>query len=142
MIEVKIKLVEGGIMPTKGSKGAAAYDLYAREDMYVGSEPCIIPLGFNMEIPEGYHAEIYPRSSIGLKTYLRMANSVGIIDSDYRGEVGFIAECRSFGSYLHIRKGERIAQMIIKRNEEVELVQADELSDTERGVGGFGSTGK
>ena len=142
MIEVKIQLVEGGIKPEKASKGAAAYDCYANKDMFVGSEPCIIPLGFKIEIPKGYHAEIYPRSSIGLRTYLRMANSVGIIDSDYRGEVGFIAECRNFGATVRITKGERIAQMIIKRNEEVEFVKVDELSDTARGTGGFGSTGK
>jgi dUTP pyrophosphatase len=95
-----------------------------------------------MEIPEGYHAEIYPRSSVGLKTYLRMANSVGIIDSDYRGEVGFIAESKLETPMLYIQKGQRIAQMIIKKNEGVVLVQSDELSNTERGEGGFGSSGK
>ncbi|MBR5173036.1 MAG: dUTP diphosphatase, partial [Phascolarctobacterium sp.] len=94
-----------------------------------------------MEIPEGYHAEIYPRSSVGLNSLLRMANSVGIIDCDYRGEVGFIGESQN-GNIVRIEKGQRIAQLIIKKNEDVDLVEVDELSDTERGSGGFGSTGK
>ena len=139
-MQVKIKVLEGGKMPTKGTEGAAAYDCYAREDKIIGNRPCIIPLGFKIEIPKGYHAELYPRSSIGLKTSLRMANSVGVIDSDYRGEVGFIGEGKDI-AWL-VAKGERIAQMIIKKDEDVELVEVDELSDTERGVGGFGSTGK
>lgn len=142
MVEVKIKLVEGGKMPTLGTEGAAAYDCYAREGIFMTSDATIIPLGFCIEIPKGYHAEIYPRSSIGLKTVLRMANSVGIIDSDYRGEVGFIGECKIYGACTHIKAGERIAQMIIKKNEDVNLVQVDELSETERGTNGFGSTGK
>lgn len=141
-MEVKIKLHNGGKMPTLGTVGAAAYDCYANEDMYICNEPCIIPLGFCIQLPKGYHAEIYPRSSIGLKTYLRMANSVGIIDSDYTGEVGFIGECRAFGSCIHIRKGERIAQMLIKKHEEVTFVEVEELEKTDRGAGGFGSTGK
>ncbi len=142
MVEIKIKLVEGGKMPTLGTEGAAAYDCYARETVYMSSDAKIIPLGFCVEIPKGYHAEIYPRSSIGLKTVLRMANSVGIIDSDYRGEVGFIGECKIYGACAIIKAGERIAQMIIKKNEDVNLVQVDELSETERGTNGYGSTGK
>lgn len=140
MIEVKIKLVEDGIMPERKTKGAAAFDCYAREEKLLIA-PCIIPLGFKMEIPEGYHAEIYPRSSIGLNSLLRMANSVGIIDCDYRGEVGFIGESQN-GNIVKIEKGQRIAQLIIKRNEDVDLVQVEELSDTERGEGGFGSSGR
>ena len=139
-MNVKIKLIEGGKMPTKGTDGAACYDCYARCDCAVTSNTTIIPLGFAMEIPEGYHAKIFPRSSTGLKTNIRMANSVGIIDADYRGEVGFIAEAKH-GCYNFVRKGERIAQMMIEKNVDVELVQVDELSDTARGTGGFGSTG-
>lgn len=140
MIEVKIKLLDGGIMPERKTKGAAAFDCYAREERMLIA-PCIIPLGFKMEIPEGYHAEIYPRSSIGLNSLLRMANSVGIIDADYRGEVGFIGESQN-GNLVKIEKGQRIAQLIIKKNEDVDLVEVDELSDTERGEGGYGSSGK
>lgn len=82
MKQVKIKLLPGGIMPTKGTKGAAAWDCYAAEDVAVSAEPVLIGLGFAIEIPEGYHAKIFPRSSIGLKTLLRQPNSCGIIDSD------------------------------------------------------------
>lgn len=154
MVQVKIKLIEGGIMPSKGSEGAAAFDCYARTYTEVGNKAVLVPLGFAMEIPEGYHAEIIPRSSIGLKTPLRAPHSIGIIDSDYRGEVCAEYECIGEprvaligGVYLapqqyEIKAGDRICQMIIKKNEDVELVVADELSETERGTGGFGSTGR
>lgn len=156
--QLKIKLLPGGKMPTKGTKGAAAWDCYAREDLTVGYQPKAISLGFALEIPDGYHVKIIPRSSIGLNTNLRMANSIGIIDSDYRGEVKAIYESKivareasnygnSIGyyvepSWVHIEAGTRIAQMILERNEDFELVEVDKLSDTERGTGGFGSTGK
>lgn len=153
-MQVKIKLLEGGIMPTKKSKGAAAFDCYARETITIaGDDPTLIGLGFALEIPEGYHAEIVPRSSIGLCTRLRQPNSVGIIDSDYRGEVKAMYEVRAETRYstdryalfytpVEINKGDRIAQMLIKRNEDVEFLEVDELSDTERGENGFGSTGR
>lgn len=150
---VKIKLLPGGKMPEKKSSGAAAWDCFAREDVIVGNEPVLIKLGFALGLPPGYHAKIYPRSSIGLKTPLRMANSVGIIDSDYRGEVCFIGECvktkfeqdgqktvlATFNFVL--KSGDRIAQMIVDKNEDMEFVEVEELSKTERGTGGFGSTG-
>lgn len=146
MKQVKIKLLPGGKMPTKGTAGAAAFDCYAREDVTVGSSPELIGLGFALEIPEGYHAKIFPRSSIGLKTGLRQPNCCGIIDSDYRGEVKAMYEkkiiCNCYGmTFTEIKAGERIAQMLIERNEDVELVEVTELSETERGTGGFGSTG-
>lgn len=151
---VKIKLLPGGKMPEKKTAGAAAYDCFAREDVIIDRQPALIKLGFAMEIPPGYHAKIYPRSSTGLKTTLRMANSVGIIDSDYRGEVCFIGESNKIEFYqegnittftaigYHVFAGERIAQMIIEKNEDVKLIEVDQLSETERGEGGFGSTGR
>lgn len=141
MQKIKIELVADGIMPEKASDGAAGFDCYARCDCPVTNNPMVIPLGFKIELPEGYCAKILPRSSTGLKTSIRMANSVGIIDCDYRGEVGFIAEAK-FNSYNFVRKGDRIAQMLIERVEDVELVKAYGLSETKRGTGGFGSTGK
>lgn len=158
---VKIKLLPGGKMPEKKSKGAAAYDCYARlyrrtyEVRKDGTEreiwvekaesvndktPVLIPLGFALELPEGYHAEIYPRSSVGLKTKIRVPNSIGIIDSDYRGEVNLICETKEGSEW--VSNGQRIAQMLIVKDSEVELKLSDELSETERGEGGFGSTGK
>ena len=101
--------------------------------------PVLIPLGFALELPEGYHAEIYPRSSVGLKTKIRVPNSIGIIDSDYRGEVNLICETKEGSEW--VSNGQRIAQMLIVKDSEVELKLSDELSETERGEGGFGSTG-
>lgn len=154
MMEIKIKLLPGGKMPTKGTIGAAGYDCYARKDVTVSRWPVLIGLGFAIEIPPGYHAKIFPRSSIGLKTELRQPNNCGIIDSDYRGEVKVMYELKpKEGCCLHgdsslyygkheIKKGDRIAQMLIERNEDVELIEVDELTETERGDGGFGSTGR
>ncbi|WP_419078732.1 dUTP diphosphatase [Phascolarctobacterium faecium] len=157
--QVKIKLLPGGKMPTKGTEGAAAFDCYAREDITVGEEPVLIGLGFALELPPGYHAKIFPRSSTGLKTSLRQPNSCGIIDSDYRGEVKAMYESKSkmleckvnkYGNVFNvitgtkphvIKKGDRIAQMLIERNVDVEFVEVEELSETDRGAGGFGSTG-
>lgn len=150
-VQVKIKLLPGGKMPEKKSAGAAAFDCYASENVVVEGKPALIGLGFALEIPEGYHAKIFPRSSIGLKTNLRQPNCCGIIDSDYRGEVKAIYFRKLVPSYgivdceiklQCIKKGDRIAQMLIERNEDVELVAADELSETDRGSGGFGSTGR
>lgn len=141
-IRVQIKKVENGRIPTKGTDGAAAWDCYARTSCTVraGRAPLLVPLGFAIELPCGYHAKVLPRSSTGLKTPLRMANSCGIIDSDYRGEVMMIAE--AVREDWQIEAGERIAQMLIERNEPVVLVEVDALGETARGDGGFGSTGK
>lgn len=155
--QVKIKLLPGGKMPTKGTEGAAAFDCYAAEDAVINGKPVLIGLGFALELPPGYHAKIFPRSSIGLKTTLRQPNSCGIIDSDYRGEVKAMYESKlsehevkQYGNVIgvitgvepyKITKGARIAQMLIERNVDVEFVEVEELSETDRGAGGFGSTG-
>lgn len=146
---VKIKLLPGGKMPVKKTAGAAAWDCFARENVTVGSKPVLVGLGFMAEPPKGYYLEIVPRSSIGLKTDLRQPNSVGIIDQDYRGEVKVMYESRVRKTPLDyacviehkIKAGDRIAQMILRKMEEADLVEVDELSETERGSGGFGSTG-
>jgi deoxyuridine 5'-triphosphate nucleotidohydrolase len=146
MIDVKIKLLDGGIMPTKAHNDDAAWDCYAREDTTVGTAPVLIGLGFMIEPPKGYYMEIVPRSSTGLKTRLRQPNSVGIIDNNYRGEVKAMYETK-VNCYCHhkltteIKAGDRIAQMILRKQEEAELVEVDELSETERAANGFGSTG-
>lgn len=159
---VKIKLLPGGKMPEKKSAGAAAWDCFAREDVYIRrNEPKLVGLGFAAEPPEGYYLEIVPRSSTGLKTNLRQPNSIGVIDSDYRGEVKAMYESKieerkvahsgtvfsapvykCVGTATLIKAGDRIAQMILRKMEEADLVQVDELSETERGAKGFGSTGK
>lgn len=146
MIDVKIKLLDGGIMPTKAHNDDAAWDCYAREDTTVGTAPVLIGLGFMIEPPKGYYMEIVPRSSTGLKTRLRQPNSVGIIDNNYRGEVKAMYETKVNCDCHHkltteIKAGDRIAQMILRKQEEAELVEVDELSENERAANGFGSTG-
>lgn len=149
---VYVKVLNGGKAPEKKSKGAAAWDCYAREGVKVfNGEKYQIPLGFALAMPNGVHATLIPRSSIGLKTDLIMANSQGLIDSDYRGEVCAIYRAINLDwdtpSYLpdsDIHEGDRIAQIYF--NEPVRLVVVDEfpdeLKETERGDGGFGSTGR
>lgn len=148
--QVKIKLMPGGHMPEKKTAGAAAWDCYARIEgeplstkAIAGRERSVkIPLGFALELPAGYHAEIVPRSSMGFKTGLRMSNSVGVIDSDYRGEVCQLLDNVSLANVENIKDGDRVAQMLIVKDPDVELVQVENLSETDRGTGGFGSTGK
>lgn len=157
---VKIKLLPGGKMPVKKTADAAAWDCFAREDTIVKAAPVLIGLGFMAEPPEGYYLEIVPRSSTGLKTNLRQPNSIGVIDSDYRGEVKAMYESKieerkvahsgtvfsapvykCVGTATSIKAGDRIAQMILRKKYDADLVQVEELSETERGTGGFGSTG-
>ena len=128
------------------SSGAAAYDLYLKEDIYISSGRQVVGLGFAMEIPQGYAAEIQPRSGFASKGILakdlvRYDADVlyGLIDSDYRGEVGVIINSNEEDDFL-VPAGTRIAQMIIKKVEDVEFREVESLSETERGKGGFGST--
>ena len=147
-------------MPVKKTADAAAWDCFAREDTIVKAAPVLIGLGFMAEPPEGYYLEIVPRSSTGLKTNLRQPNSIGVIDSDYRGEVKAMYESKieerkvahsgtvfsapvykCVGTATLIKAGDRIAQMILRKKYDADLVEVEELSETERGTGGFGSTG-
>lgn len=151
-MEVKIKL-NGGIMPQKATEGAAAYDLYVPEDVVLEKGRQIIDLKFSMELPNGYAATIQPRSGFSAKGMEAvMANTSteeridadvirGLIDQDYRGNVGVIIINRDYNDTLIVKKGTRIAQMQIIKVPDVELVEVEELSETDRGEGGFGSTG-
>lgn len=150
---VYIKPVKDGKVPEKKTDGAAAWDCYAREgvDVYNG-ETYKVPLGFALAMPEGVCAFLLPRSSMGIKTDLIMANSMGLIDSDYCGEVKAIYKAFNIEwdvpSYLpesSIRKNDRVAQLFFNvPNVEIKVVDdfPDEVKETERGEGGFGSTGK
>lgn len=142
-IKVKVKrLYDGAKLPTYGSDGAGCFDFYAPADnVLCTGEIAKIPLGIAMEIPKGYVLLIMPRSSIGFKTPLRMANSVGVIDSDYRGEISALYENQDVGDF-HIAAGDRIAQGCIIPVPTVEFEEVNTLSETKRGTGGFGSTGK
>ena len=143
-MEVKIKkLKEEAIIPTQGSEYAAGYDLYACVDNEVTilpHETKIIPIGLAMEIPVGYAGLIYARSGLATKRGLAPANKVGVIDSDYRGEV-MVALHNHTNIEQKIDRDERIAQIVITPFLKVEFKEAKSLEDTTRGVGGFGSTG-
>ena len=145
-IQIKVKrLHPDAVLPIFKTEGAVGADLTLKEDLKVfpfqATGTHKVPLGFAMEIPKGYHAKIYLRSSTGLNTPLRLSNGTGIIDSDYRGEVCLLIENIRRGN-VYRAKGERIAQIIIERNIPTAYVEVEELSDSERGDGGFGSTGK
>lgn len=140
------KLYKDSIIPTRGTKEAAGLDLYAHfEDgqkdivIYPG-ETVMIWSGVSLEIPKGNFGGVYARSGLSTKQGLRPANCTGVIDSDYRGEVGIPIHNDS-QLWQKIKSGDRLAQLIIQPYTHVELVEAQDLSKTTRGVNGFGSTG-
>lgn len=143
-VEVRIKkLSEAATVPTYGSPFSAGADLYACESAPVTIEPgktVLIHTGLSFEIPEGYAGLIYARSGLATKKGLAPANKVGVIDSDYRGEVMVSLYNQSQTSQT-VEPGERLAQMVITPFLKADFTLADDLSDTERGQGGFGSTG-
>ena len=142
-IHVK-KLSPNAILPTYGSAEAAGADLYACLDAPVTVAPGEIfwvPTGIALEVPKGCAGLIYARSSMGTKRGLAPANKVGVIDSDYRGEVRVVLLNHSKQEQT-IVPGERVAQLIITPVLTPAYEEAEELTDTQRGVGGFGSTGK
>ena len=143
VIRVK-KLSPQAILPTYGSAGAAAADLYACLETPVTIQPgqtVFIPTGISVEIPAGCAGLIYARSSMGAKRGLAPANKVGVIDSDYRGQIQVVLLNHS-QTVQTVSPGERIAQLIITPVLTPAYEEAEELSDTDRGAGGFGSTGK
>lgn len=135
----------GGTAPTKAHPSDAGWDLYSAEDtiIYVGSQK-VISCGFCMELPKNYEAQIRPRSGLAAKHMISVTNSPGTIDSNYRGTVKVILinHARHCENHFVINKGDRIAQMVIKKVEPSEYTMVDELSETDRGDGGFGSSGK
>ena len=138
------KLKEKAILPTYGSAQAAGADLYACLDAdltIAPGETAFVPTGLAMELPAGYVGLIYARSGLACKRDLAPANKVGVIDSDYRGE--FIVALHNHGKNPQtISHGERVAQLVITPVLNVAFLEAEELSDTQRAAGGFGSTGK
>lgn len=138
------KLREGAILPTFGSAQAAGADLYAcleRDVTIAPGETAFIPTGLAMELPRGYAGLIYARSGLACKRGLAPANKVGVVDSDYRGE--FIVALHNHGTQPQtISTGERIAQLVVTPVLIPEYIEVEVLSETDRGAGGFGSTGK
>lgn len=136
------KLDENATLPTYGSPYSAGADLYALKGAEIPAhETVLIHTGLAMEIPEGYAGLIYARSGIASKRGLAPANKVGVVDADYRGEV-MVALHNHSDKDAVIEDNERIAQLVIAPFLKADFCEADELSETVRGEGGFGSTGK
>ncbi len=122
---------------------SAGMDLRANLDAPVVLRPLerrLIPTGLRIALPEGYEAQVRPRSGLALKKGITVLNTPGTVDADYRGEVGVILINLSQEDFV-VEDGERIAQMVIARHEQAELVEVSVLSETERGAGGFGHSG-
>ena len=139
------KLTENAKIPTRGSDEAAGYDLYADlgELEYIEIEPhttCFIGTGLSLALPKGTFLGIYPRSGLACKKGLRPANCVGVVDSDYRGEIK-VALHNDTNEKQKIENRERIAQGILQAYLCMNFIEVNELSETNRGLGGFGSTG-
>ncbi len=144
-MEIKVKkLSKTAHMPTRGSEYAAGYDLYAdleKNEEIKPHETKMIHTGLSMEIPVGYFGAIFARSGLAMKEGLRPANCVGVVDADYRGPF-MIALHNDTEEIRVVEPQERIAQLVIIPFLPAEFSEVDELSDTIRGEGGFGSTGK
>ena len=127
----------------KATKGSAGFDLLASINNPLEIEAgksLLVPCGFSLQMPNHFEAQVRPRSGLALKNSVTVLNTPGTIDSDYRGEICVILINHAQESFK-INRGMRIAQIIFKENPEVNLVEVDELNDTKRGSGGFGSTG-
>ena len=130
-------------LPAYQTPGAAGMDLRANINYPVTLQPLerrLIPTGIRIQLPDGYEAQIRPRSGMALKRGITVLNTPGTIDADYRGEIGIILVNLS-AEDVTIEPGERIAQMVIARHEQPALIEVTELGTTERGAGGFGHSG-
>ncbi|MDO4932613.1 MAG: dUTP diphosphatase [Prevotellaceae bacterium] len=143
MVTIKIKNTGRQALPAYATSQSAGMDL--RADI---SEPFVlrplqrrlVPTGLHIALPEGYEAQVRPRSGLALKHGVTVLNTPGTIDADYRGEIGVVLVNLSDTDFV-VNPGERIAQMVVARYEQAELLQVDKLDETERGEGGYGHTG-
>lgn len=143
-IEVKIVNRSGHALPAYETAGAAGMDLRAVLDSPIILEPmqrALVPTGLFIELPIGYEAQIRPRSGLAFKHGVTVLNSPGTIDADYRGEVKVLLVNLSAQPFT-INHGERVAQLVVASHAHVQWIAVDELNDTLRGAGGFGSTGR
>ncbi len=143
MLKVK-KIKENAILPKRATEGSAGADLYACIENPVtlmSGEHAVIPTGIAIAVEKGYAALIYARSGLAIKHGIGLLNAVGVVDSDYRGEV-CVGIINQFSEEYTIEPGERIAQLVITPVITEEIVECESLDTTIRGEGGFGSTGK
>ena len=143
-IKLPIKRLDPSVeLPTYAYEGDAGLDLRSNEDVTLAPfERRLVGTGLAIAIPEGYAGFVQPRSGLALREGLSMANTPGLIDAHYRGELKVCAINLDPEKSIHIDRGERIAQLVIHQVPVVRLEEVDELDATDRGVGGFGSTGK
>lgn len=144
-MDVKITLLKHGpkVLPEYATEGSAGVDIVAaiQEPISIGpGERILVPSGFKLEIPLEYEVQIRPRSGLAIKHGITVLNSPGTIDSDYRGEIGIILINHSKNKFI-VNPKDRIAQMVICKVTKMNLVKVSLLNNTERGSGGFGSTG-
>ncbi|MCB0807537.1 MAG: dUTP diphosphatase [Bacteroidales bacterium] len=142
---MKIKIVNKSKhnLPAYETEASAGMDLRANLDEPVLLKPLersLIPTGLFIELPVGFEAQIRPRSGLAIKKGITLLNTPGTIDADYRGEIRIILANLSNEEFV-VKDGERIAQMVIARHEKADWIEVEELAETERGAGGFGSTG-
>lgn len=129
-------------LPSYAHDGDAGLDLYAAEDVTIDpSARALVPTGIAIAIPEGYAGFVQPRSGLALRAGLSFVNTPGLIDSHYRGEVRVIAVNLDPAAPIEIRRGDKVAQLVIQPVVRAEVAESDDLGDTVRGEGGFGSTG-
>ena len=144
MVEIKIHALPGAQIPAYHSLGASGADICAlldRELTLRPGETALVPTGIFIEIPEGYEAQIRPRSGLAAEHGVTLLNSPGTVDSDYRGEIRLVVVNLGQASFT-IRRGDRIGQMVVARAAAVTLVEVRELPATGRNAGGFGHTGR
>ena len=143
-VEVKFVMLEGcdDLEPKKAHHDDAAFDLKSRVDIDLEpNKPILVPTGLFIELPIGFEAQVRPRSGFALKSGITVLNTPGTVDAGYRGEVGVIL-FNTADTHFEIKRGDRIAQMVINQLPAVNFIKVDKLSDSNRGAGGFGSTGK
>ena len=144
MVEVKIVNTSNNDLPNYATEGAAGMDLRAAIPEPLSLEPMqrlLVPTGMSIELPEGYEAQVRPRSGLAIKQGITCLNSPGTIDSDYRGEIKIVLVNLS-GELQIIQPGDRIAQLVLQKVEKIHWKQVSILKETLRNEGGFGSTGK
>lgn len=142
IVNINLIVEDDYLMPSYETSGASGADLKTKEDgiLYPG-ERKLIKTGVFIELPAGYEAQIRPRSGLALKYGITMLNSPGTIDSDYRGEIGVIV-INHGNEPFEYKKGDRIAQLVISKYSKAEFIISSSLTETDRGKGGFGHTGK
>ena len=143
-MRVKIINKSNNQLPAYETASSAGMDLRAFTDADIVLKPFerkLIPTGLYIELPDGFEAQIRPRSGLAIKRGITVLNSPGTIDADYRGEIKVILINLSNDDFT-IKSGDRICQMVIAKHEKVDFVEVEEINETERGAGGFGHTGK